>query len=167
MDETFRWTKKHATNYGRLMGKEIETPVEQAAPRLIQRSINTLPKPPSENLEQIRYVKWLRANNILAFHVPNGVYKSLRQRTLFRALGQLSGVYDIFICHPSNLCLGEENASVRFCGAFIELKRTKGGTVSATQKAFGQAVIQNGYFAAIAYGCDDAIMITKKYLGMS
>jgi hypothetical protein len=53
-----------------------------------------------------------------------------------------------------------------YCGLFVELKRLKGGTVSAEQAIMIGDLQSIGYKAVVCRGADDAIQTIKNYLGM-
>ena len=54
-----------------------------------------------------------------------------------------------------------------YCGLFVELKRLKGGTVSAEQAIMIGDLQSLGYKAIVCRGADHAISEIKRYLGIS
>lgn len=115
-----------------------------------------------ESKEQERYFEWCKSMEQqypeLAFcHcslsgiklTPGAAVKAKRQ-------GNKGGVPDIFLPVPKQ----------GYHGLFIELKRRKGGIVSPIQKMWKNALNDFGYLADVCYGSDDAIILTKKYMGI-
>jgi hypothetical protein len=153
MENTFRNTKRYMQNYAELYGDG-----KPAAKRIIKKSAV-----PTEMSEQIRYVRWLKDNHILFFHIPNGSNKTLSQRIAFKAMGLIAGVPDVFVCHPSQ-CSAHDGKPL--LGLFVELKRVSGSVTSQEQKDFMAKLNEKGYLAVVARGATMAIEITKEYLGM-
>lgn len=112
---------------------------------------------PTEFQEQTRYVKWLKANEILFFAIPNGGSKTVYQRMVHKAEGLIAGIPDILVAEPCGA----------FHGLFVELKRTRGGVISGEQEIMMAKLKAKGYAVMVAYGCDDAILITNTYLALS
>ena len=86
----------------------------------------------TEDKLQYELAQFLRANDILFFHVPNGGRRGKREAAKFVAMGVLSGVHDLIVLLP--------NA----CVLLIELKLLK-GKLSPSQKIFHEKVINMGY----------------------
>ena len=79
-------------------------------------------KPRSEHAEQVDFVRWFRLSypEVLIFAIPNGGYRSPSTANRLKAEGVVKGIPDLYI--PAwNL--------------WVEMKRTKGGSVSADQKS--------------------------------
>lgn len=114
--------------------------------------MTTLPVP-TEDSEQRLFVQWLRLNNLPHFRVPNETYtKSWAQKNKNKALGVSAGVPDIFIALPNIGLIA------------IEMKRVKGGSVSATQKVWIETLnTLPGVQAFVARGANEAIAIIEKY----
>lgn len=72
-----------------------------------------------------------------------------------KAEGLKSGVPDIFLPVPR----GEWH------GLFIEMKRTKGGTVSDCQKLWLHDLRKQGYLTEVCRGWEEAARRIKSYLG--
>lgn len=109
---------------------------------------------PTEDVEQQRFVQWLRLKGITHFRVPNETFtKSWAQKNKNKALGVVSGVPDMFVALPGIGLVG------------IEMKRIKGGVVSPTQKEWIDRLNTiPGVAAHVAKGCDEAIAIVESYL---
>lgn len=76
----------------------------------------------TEHQEQVDFVKWFRVSypDVLIFAIPNGGYRSRVTASRLKAEGVVKGIPDLYI--PAwNL--------------WVEMKRTKGGSVSADQKS--------------------------------
>lgn len=104
---------------------------------------------PTEHEEQREFVKWFRQSyvDVLIFAIPNGGARSLATAARLRVEGVTPGVPDLFI--PA-------------WRLWIEMKRTKGGTVSADQKAMHKYLETIGYAVIIAKGAEDAKAKLKK-----
>ena len=103
----------------------------------------------SEHFEQREFVRWFRGKyqsdpekpvRILA--VPNGGARTPATAGRLKAEGVSAGVPDLFI--PSWLL-------------WIEMKRVKGGSVSAEQKDWIEYLASVGYRVIVARGAADAI----------
>ena len=90
----------------------------------------------------------------LMYHIPNGGSRSKSEAGRFRAEGVKAGVPDI--CLPV--------AREGYHGLYIELKRVKGGRVSTAQQGWIAALRDQGYYACVCKGWDDAAHVIKKYL---
>lgn len=100
---------------------------------------------PTEDEEQIALFDWLNAKHIPAFHVNNEMYtKSWKQKLRARRMGVKSGVPDVFVVLPNKVVA-------------IELKRTKGGVVSDSQKYWIKTLNDAGLKSIVARGADEAI----------
>ena len=76
---------------------------------------------PTEDLEQITFISWFERTypNVLIFHIPNGGKRSITQAMKFQKMGVKPGIPDLFIPEWR---------------LWIEMKRTKGGSLSKDQK---------------------------------
>ena len=101
----------------------------------------------------------------LLLSVPNGSYKSRAARGLFKATGLKSGVPDILlpVMRPVRALAGADYDL--HAGLWIELKRTKGGVVSAAQKQWIADLNEQGYLAVVCYGWRAAWAVIIEYLG--
>lgn len=115
---------------------------------------------PAEDTEQAHvfaWAAWARGKYPeldLLHHIPNGGKRSKSEAARFKVQGVKAGVPDI--CLPC--------ARGGYHGLYIELKRTKGGKLSAAQKGWIDALDEQGYKAAVCYGFDEAKEIITEYL---
>ena len=103
---------------------------------------------PSEDQEQAWLVAWLRREHpsVRIFAIPNGGGRSKAQGAILKATGTSAGVPDLMLPAPRG----------KYHGLFVEMKRTKGGTVSADQKTIIAKLRAVGYQVLICKGADDA-----------
>lgn len=113
-----------------------------------------------ESEEQQNLFSWVRRRvNIypdlwLLHHIPNGGTRQKVEASHLKAEGVRKGVPDISLPVPRG----------KYHGAYIEMKRTKGGTISADQKEWLNRLINNGYAAVVCYGAAEAGAFLKAYL---
>jgi hypothetical protein len=100
-------------------------------------------KVPSEHVEQSLFVQWFRRSypNVLIFAIPNGGARSKATAGRLKVEGVVAGVPDLF-CPEWKL--------------WIEMKRTKGGVVSAEQKGMIDYLQSVGYRAIVCKGAEHA-----------
>ena len=114
----------------------------------------------TESQEQQLLFEWAALSSgrwpelALMYHIPNGGSRSKAEAGRFRAEGVKAGVPDI--CLPA--------ARGGYHGLYIELKRVKGGRVSPAQQGWIAALRDQGYYACVCKGWDDAAHVIKKYL---
>ena len=106
----------------------------------------------SEHLEQVRLVSWFRRNypGVRVFAIPNGGVRSGPQGASLKAEGVSPGVPDLFV--PEWLL-------------WVEMKKSKGGTVSPEQKDWIAYLESIGHRVIIGRGFEDAkrqVMDIKK-----
>ena len=115
---------------------------------------------PTEAEEQATLFSWARMVSgrrpelKWMFHVPNGGERGKAEAARFKAEGVKPGVPDIFLPIPRG----------PYHGLFIELKRQKGGRVSAEQRIWLEALLTQGYMATVCYGWKDAAATIEDYL---
>lgn len=111
---------------------------------------------PTEHEEQVTLFTWFRMRyaGMLMYAIPNGGARSSITGARLRDEGVLAGVPDIFLPCPSG---GKH-------GLYIEMKRQKGGRVSAPQKAVMQALRMQGYEVAVCHGWQEARDCIEQYL---
>jgi hypothetical protein len=109
-----------------------------------------------ESTEQIILVSRIRQfyPEVLIFAIPNGGQRSITEAVRLKAEGVLAGVPDLFLAR----------AGAESHGLFIEMKRIKGGKVSAKQQSVMQVLEHEGYAVLVAYGCDEAWPYVEQYL---
>lgn len=105
---------------------------------------------PLEENEQLALVEWLRLHNIAFAHVPNEGMHKVQYRKKQKALGVQAGMPDLLIFdHPP--------ANPDKIGVAIELKRRKGGQISARQKRWLKILSDRGWVAMVCNGAGEAI----------
>jgi hypothetical protein len=113
----------------------------------------------SEHEEQVKVIAYCRSNILLknVFAIPNGGKRSMVAAMRAQAEGLCSGVPDLFIPF----------ASAGYHGLFIEMKKLKGGVVSATQKEWIAKLNASGYKAVVCKGHQEAIAVIEQYIGFN
>lgn len=98
---------------------------------------------PTEHEEQREVVRWVRQTwpGVIIFAIPNGGARSPATAGRLKLEGVLAGVPDLFV--PD-------------WALFVEMKRQKGGTVSADQKIIIAKLRAVGYQVLICKGADEA-----------
>ena len=98
---------------------------------------------PSEHIEQREFVSWFRKRHrdVRIIAIPNGGQRSIATAARLKAEGVMAGVPDLFI--PA-------------WRVWIEMKREKGGSVSADQKDWIVYLTECGYRCFVARGAEDA-----------
>ena len=98
---------------------------------------------PSEHIEQREFVSWFRKRHrgVRIIAIPNGGQRSIATAARLKAEGVMPGVPDLFI--PA-------------WRVWIEMKREKGGSVSADQKEWIAYLEECGYRCFVARGAEDA-----------
>lgn len=98
---------------------------------------------PTEHEEQRELVRWFRQTwpGVRIFAIPNGGARSPATAGRLKAEGVSSGVPDLFI--PS-------------WRLWVEMKRTKGGSVSAEQKDWMAYLESVSYWCIVGKGAEDA-----------
>lgn len=126
---------------------------------------NTTPK---ESEEQIQFIKYCDLHNVIAISTQNGMYipkKSDDGKKDFnhfgyirrqKAMGLRTGFPDIIVFAKNKSCTHEV-----LC---IEMKRTEGGRLKPEQEEWIEKLDKADYCVGIAYGCDAAIRVLRKYL---
>lgn len=115
----------------------------------------TMP-PPTEDVEQMCLFRWADAQSgkypelSLMYHIPNGGKRGKAEAARFRAMGVKSGVPDIFlpvgVQKIDSVDRGQYTIiRTKYNGLYIELKRLRGGTVSAAQKQWIARLRDTGY----------------------
>ena len=117
---------------------------------------------PTEHQEQVALFEWTawmarRHPDLLLMHaIPNGGKRDIRTAARLKAEGVKPGVPDIFLPVPKN---GKH-------GLYIELKRSRGGTVSKEQEAWIRALSAQEYVCAVCHGHREAIRVITDYMGI-
>jgi hypothetical protein len=119
---------------------------------------------PDEDAEQIEVVEWLKTlralygnkRKILFAHIPNGGKRDIITAVRLKAMGVMAGFPDLGIFVPSQ----------GYPGLFIEMKRLKGGQLSAKQRQWLQDLADAGYKAVVCEGATAAKKVIVEYLGL-
>ena len=107
---------------------------------------------PTEHEEQRLLISLFRKkyDPVRIFAIPNGGYRGKIEAMKFKAEGVSAGVPDLYVPEWK---------------LWIEMKRQKGGHVSAVQKDWHNYLVENCRDALIiGYGCDDALMKIECFL---
>jgi len=117
---------------------------------------------PSEAQEQAAVISWwdtcysrkMKIPASLLIHIPNEGKRSCVTGRRMKDIGLRSGTPDLVLA----VRRGD-------CGAlWIEMKRSKGGTVSAPQKAMHEFLASGGHKAVVCHGAAEAMEAIKHYL---
>ena len=115
---------------------------------------------PLESHEQQALFAWARLAErkypelALLTAIPNGGLRNLPEAARFRGEGVRRGFPDMIL----------PVARGAYHSLAIELKRRKGGTVSPEQKAWIEALKEQGWCAVVCRGADEAISVIQEYL---
>ena len=114
---------------------------------------------PTEDNEQAALFEWSAYASgkypelELMYAIPNGGKRHIHTAVVLKQTGVKSGVPDIFLPVARR---GKH-------GLFIEMKRKKGGTVSANQKSWLDALEKQGYQCVVCKGWIEAKDEVIKY----
>lgn len=114
-----------------------------------------------EHKEQATLIEWWKLAHkqfnvpeCCLFAIPNGGARSATTGAMLKAEGVRAGVPD--------LCLAV--ARQGFHALFIEMKKAKGGVVSASQEAMCAELRRQGYAVEICHGWQAAMTVITRYL---
>lgn len=98
---------------------------------------------PSESEEQEGFVNWFRAKfpAVLIFAIPNGGHRAISTAKRLKAEGVVSGIPDLHV--PA-------------WRLWVEMKRIKGGKLSAEQSAMIEHLEGIGHKVIVGKGAEDA-----------
>lgn len=120
---------------------------------------------PLEEYECIKFSQWLTINKIPHTHIANesrsGTRSAMIRNAKLKRMGQSRGVWDYEIYVPIK---GITGAVDSYELVKIEMKRIKGGTVSAEQKQWQKIYEKAGIYNKICYGANDAIDYIKSIM---
>lgn len=117
----------------------------------------------TEHQEQVAVMEWarLQEKNInelsLLYAVPNGGDRHPAVAAKLRAEGVKPGVPDLHLPVPRGA----------YHSLYIEMKRVKGGTVTAEQRAWHKNLRLQGHLVEVCRGADEAILTIRRYLDLS
>ena len=108
----------------------------------------------SEHLEQISFINWFKLTykDFIIFSIPNGEYRHASIAVRLKAEGLTAGIPDMAILMPKGKMI------------FIEMKKTKGGILSKSQKDIIPKIENLGFTVLIGYGFLDAKTKFENYL---
>ena len=110
---------------------------------------NSVLKVPTEHQEQVLFVQWFRRTypEVRIFAIPNGEARSQSAGARLKAEGVSAGVPDLFI--PA-------------WNTWIEMKRSKGGSVSEKQKDWLAYLEGIGHQVFVCKGADSAKEVAQR-----
>ena len=113
-------------------------------------------KSPSEHAEQATLVQWLAIAHptVRIFAIPNGGRRGKLEAMRLQLEGVSPGVPDLMLPTPRG----------KHHGLFVEMKRTKGGRISAEQKDWLAYLNAQGYRAVVCKGFEEAKNEIECYL---
>ena len=105
--------------------------------------MSLLDRIPTEHEEQRELVRWFRQSwpGVRIFAIPNGGHRSMATAGRLKAEGVASGVPDLFV--PA-------------WRLWVEMKRSKGGSLSPEQKDWIAYLESVNYWCIVGKGADDA-----------
>lgn len=115
---------------------------------------------PSEHDEQCMLIVWcgyMAAHDPdygLIFAIPNGGQRNKVTAAKLKAEGVKPGVPDLFLPVPRGI----------YTGMFVEMKRRKGGHVSADQRKWITDLISHGYKCVVCRGFEEAKQAITAYM---
>lgn len=116
---------------------------------------------PTESEEQRAIIEWWSYESrrrglpeFALYAVPNGGMRHAATAGRLKAEGVRKGVPDLVLAAAR----GPHH------GAYLELKRLEGGSITPHQKAFGEYLKKAGYAHGVAWGFDEARAFLTAYL---
>jgi len=107
---------------------------------------------PTEEQEQQMFIGWLVISDLNYWHTPNSTYtKSWKQKARNKLMGVQSGIPDLFVI-VNNQLVG------------VEMKRTKGGVVSANQKVWIERLNNANVPTKVCKGAQEAIKYIQEFM---
>lgn len=118
---------------------------------------------PLESWEQIQFVNWLDLVGLKHTSVPNSTWTtSWKQKSHNKHMGLHAGFPDLIVCIPHWQSKDGQGHLV-----MIEMKRRKGGVISAEQKVWIAELNMlgaSGVEAHVAKGAEEAINLVCRYV---
>lgn len=110
----------------------------------------------TEHDEQVMLFRWaaLRRDLDVMYAIPNGGHRDIRVAARLKQEGVKAGVPDI--------CLPVSRGGHH--GLYIELKRRKGGRISAEQLRWLEVLMHEGYACAVCLGWHEAMQVIEDYM---
>ena len=119
---------------------------------------------PTESQIQISIMEWAatkehngRPLSYHLFHIPNGGRRSAREGNKLKKEGVQAGVPDLYM----------DIAKGGYHGFRLELKKLKGGIVSAEQKERIAVLNEEGYKAVVCRGFDESVKAIEEYMALN
>jgi hypothetical protein len=98
---------------------------------------------PTEQQECIALAKWLDRHGVLYSHIPMGGLRDKREAAIMKRMGVRAGIPDYLILEPP-ICA-------------VEMKRRRGGRLSAAQREVCSAMARHGWQVIVAHGAAEAV----------
>lgn len=126
--------------------------------RRMRSSRRAVPLIPTEDEEQEALFEWAASEPRpilrMMFAIPNGGYRNKATAVRMKRTGTKAGVPDIFLPVSDG----------HWHGLFIEMKRTKGGSVSRAQHDMIDALRAQGYRCEVCRGFEEARRVILDYI---
>lgn len=132
----------------------------------------TAPPLPTEHDEQVALFNWAALHEwheprlAMLFAIPNGGARHPVVAAKLKAEGVRPGVPDLFLACAGIGARPDHDGGTGWLahGLFVELKRTRGGTVSAEQRAWHARLRRGGYRVEVCKGWQEAASAICDYL---
>lgn len=147
--------KKYLKALGELYGGSgaISAKRSLAPASALRKGVPEKIKIPTESQEQVKFCDWLRLCNMVFYKISNEGKRSWITGMRFKREGMSAGVPDLHIAMPYN----------GIPGLYIEVKRSKGGKLTAEQIEWGERLIEQGYAWHVAHGAEEAVRYVRAY----
>jgi len=125
--------------------------------KLARAGVKVVMRAPLEHEEQCAVIAWSNVHPVIKgrlFAIPNGGKRHKKTAVDLKREGVRAGMLDLMLPIPRD----------GFHGLFIEMKRTKGSTVSDEQTSWINFLHSQGYCVFIAKGAEEAIRFITAYL---
>lgn len=113
-------------------------------------------KSPSERLEQIRFIAWLKKEGFRCHHSPNGGKRHLLEAYNLKMMGVSKGFPDVFVPLSSG----------HYHSFFVEMKSEK-GKLTEEQKDWIEYLKDKGFYAGCAHSFEEAKNMFLEYLSFT
>ena len=115
---------------------------------------------PLEIKEQATVIRWLDERGIKLFTgTAQSTFTNFKGLAQNKKAGVRKGLPDVIICLPN-----DQTNSGKDILVFIEMKRTKGGTLGPEQEQWINFINRSGNYGFVAYGALEAINFLKSFL---
>ena len=111
---------------------------------------------PTERMEQIKFVTWLKKHGFWVSASANGGSRNLIEAINLKRMGVAKGFPDIEVPLPVP----------PYHGFYVEMKRSVGGKVSPEQIEWITYLKDKGYFAEVAHGFLHAKKLFEDYIAL-